>query len=49
MNKTIEINPDLFKIGGSSKTRKNREKITNYDDYLNSDSIKAINNFYEKD
>ena len=27
MNKTIEINPDLFKIGGSSKTRKNREKI----------------------
>ena len=24
MNKTIEINPDLFRIGGSSKTRKNR-------------------------
>jgi hypothetical protein len=27
----------------------NRDKITNYDNYLNSNSIKAINQFYEKD
>ena len=25
-NKKIDINPDLLNIGGSSKTRKNREK-----------------------
>ena len=25
-NKKIDINPDLFNIGGSSKTRKKREK-----------------------
>jgi hypothetical protein len=26
-NKKIDINPDLFNVGGSSKTRKKREKM----------------------
>ena len=50
--KTETLKSDMIKHGFTdfdNNDNLNREKITNYDDYLNSDSIKAINNFYEKD
>ena len=46
------LNSDMISYGFTdfgNRDNVNRDKITNYDNYLNSNSIKAINQFYEKD
>ena len=50
--KTESLNSDMIKHGFDDFRNNhniNRENVKNYDDYLNMDSIKAINIFYEKD
>ena len=46
------LKDDMIKIGFNDFNifaNKNKLNINDYDNYLNEDSIKLINNFYEKD